>query len=74
MGTAGADCTSPAYYSRHPDCQIPTVVVSPYVTPGTVDGTDLNLYSLLATTQDALGLPRLGRAVGQASMRATMRF
>jgi len=68
------DCTDPAYYPAHPDCQIPTVVVSPYLAPGTTDGTDLNLYSLLGTTEDILGLPRLGRAVGQRSMRATMPF
>jgi hypothetical protein len=74
IGTSGVDCTDPAYYPAHPDCQVPTVVVSPYLTRGTTDGTDLNLYSLLATTQDVLGLPRLGRAVGQASMRTTMPF
>lgn len=73
-GTAGADCTSPAYYPTHPDCQIPAVVVSPYLAPGTTDATDLNLYSLLGTTQDILGVPRLGRAVSQPSMRATMPF
>jgi hypothetical protein len=74
IGTAGADCTNPAYYAGHPDCQIPTVVVSPYLAPGTTDATDLNLYALLATTQDILGLPRLGRAVNQLSMRASMPF
>ncbi|MGZ4607328.1 MAG: alkaline phosphatase family protein [Oryzihumus sp.] len=73
-GVSGVDCTDPAYYVSHPDCQIPTVVVSPYIAPGTTDATDLNLYSLLGTTEDILGVPRLGRAVGQPSMRATMPF
>ncbi|MGZ4544774.1 MAG: alkaline phosphatase family protein [Blastococcus sp.] len=73
-GVSGVDCTNPVYYPTHPDCRIPTVVVSPYLTPGTTDGTDLNLYSLLATTEDVLRLPRLGRAVDQRSMRATMPF
>jgi hypothetical protein len=50
------------------------VVVSPYIAPRTTDGTDLNLYSLLGTTEDILGVPRLARAVGQRSMRATMPF
>jgi phospholipase C len=73
-GTAGVDCTKPTYFATHPDCQIPTVVVSPYIAPRTTDGTDLNLYSLLGTTEDILGVPRLARAVGQRSMRATMPF
>jgi phospholipase C len=73
-GTAGVDCTSPNYYNSHPDCHIPTVAVSPYITPGTRDGSDQNLYSLLGTTQDILGLPRLGRAVGQPSMRPGLHF
>jgi hypothetical protein len=73
-GANGVDCTSPAYYRTSPGCNIPAVVLSPYIPPGTTDGTDLNLYSLLATTQDVLGVPRLGRAVSQASMRATMPF
>jgi hypothetical protein len=72
--TNDVDCTDPAYSPTHPDCQVPAVVVSPYLTPGTTDGTDLNLYALLGTTEDVLGLPRLGRAVGQPSMRATMPF
>jgi hypothetical protein len=72
--TRRVDCTDPAYYSGHPDCQIPTVVVSPYIVPGTTDGRDLNLYGLLGTVQDILGLPRLGRAVGQPSLRSGLRF
>ena len=72
--TNGVDCTKPTYYRTHPDCQIPAVVVSPYIVPGSTDNTDLNLYSLLGTTQDVLGLPRLGRAVGQKSMRPGLRF
>jgi phospholipase C len=68
------DCTDPAYYAGHADCQIPTVVVSPYIVSGTADGSDQNLYSLLGTTQDVLGLPRLGRAVGAPSMRPGLGF
>jgi hypothetical protein len=71
--TTGVDCTDPAYYATHADCQIPTVVVSPYLA-GATDATDLNLYSLLATTEDMFGLARLGAAVGEPSMRATMPF
>jgi phospholipase C len=73
-GTAGVDCTKPSYYVNHPDCQIATVVLSPYIAPGTADSSSQNLYSLLATTEDILGLPRLGRAVGQPSMRTALKF
>jgi phosphatidylinositol-3-phosphatase len=73
-GTKGADCTDPDYYPAHPDCKIATVVVSPFITPGATDRTDQNLYSLLATTEDILGYARLGRAVGQPSMRPGLGF
>ncbi len=72
--TNGVDCTDPGYYPGHPDCKIATIVVSPYIVPGAVDGTDQNLYSLLGTTEDILGLARLNRAVGQPSMRPGLRF
>jgi hypothetical protein len=70
----GVDCTAPSYYSSHPDCHIPTVVVSPYVKPGATDKADHNLYSLLGTTEDILGLPRLANAKGRPSLRAGLRF
>ncbi len=73
-GTNGADCTDPAYYPGHQDCRIATFVVSPYVTPGASDASDQNLYSLLGTVEDVLGYPRLGRAVGQPSLRPGLGF
>jgi phosphatidylinositol-3-phosphatase len=72
--STGVDCTSPAYYPAHPDCQIPTIIVSPYVRPGATDATDHNLYGLLGTTEDILGVPRLGRAKGQPSLRTLLGF
>ena len=72
--TVGVDCTSPAYYPSHPDCQIPTIVVSPYVVPGASDATDHNLYGLLGTIEDLLGYPRLNAAVGQSSLRPGLGF
>ena len=72
--TTGVDCADPDYYAGHPDCQIATVVVSPYISPGATDSTDHSLYSLLGTTEDILGFKRLGRAVGQKSMRAGLHF
>ena len=48
--------------------QIPLIVVAPQVVPGTrVTGTT-DHYSLLATWQDLLGLPRIGRAVRATSL------
>lgn len=44
------------------------------IVPGAQDGVDHNLYGLLGTTQDILGLARLNRAVGQASMRPGLGF
>jgi hypothetical protein len=74
-GNHGIDCTDPAVYSVATNyCWIPTIVVSPYITPGVTDGTDHNLYGLLATAQDILAVPRLNRAVGQTSMRPGLGF
>jgi hypothetical protein len=72
--TKGVDCTDPKVYTQQASCLIPTYVLSAYVRPGSRDTSDQNLYSLLATTEDVLGYPRLGRAVGQPSLRAGLRF
>lgn len=71
---SGSDCTDPVVYSSQPSCQIPTIIVSPYVTPGTTDAADHNLYGLLGDVQDILGYPRLGRAVGADSLRPGLGF
>lgn len=71
--TSGIDCTSAANAGR-PDCKVPTIVMSPYVVPGTVDRTKLSLYSLGGTVADILGLPRIGRMAGAGSLRPGLRF
>ena len=48
---------------------VPTLVVAPSVPPGTAPSTPFNHYSLLRTTEEMLGLPRLGKATTAASMR-----
>jgi hypothetical protein len=48
--------------------QVPTLVVGPSVPPGTRARQAFNHYSLLATTEDLLGLARLGQAAGARSM------
>jgi phospholipase C len=72
--SVGVDCTDPTYYPTHPDCQIPTIVVSPYVVTGATDHADHNLYGLLATFEDMFGVPRLAAAVGQANLRPGLGF
>jgi phosphatidylinositol-3-phosphatase len=70
----GSDCTDRAVYATQGSCQIPTIMVSPYVTPGATDASDHNLYGLLGDIEDILGYPRLGRAAGQASLRPGLGF
>jgi hypothetical protein len=73
-GGAGIDCTTSAMYTAYPSCQVATIVVSPYITPGTVDTTSLNHYALLGTIEDIFGLPRVNRAQGQVSLRSGLGF
>ena len=47
---------------------IPTLVVSPDTRPGTRSATAFDHYSMLATTEDLLGVPRLGAAAQATSM------
>jgi len=53
------------------DQRIATIVLSPYVSPGTVSRAALTHYSLLRTTENLLGLPLLGRARSAVGMRRT---
>lgn len=74
-GTAGEDCSDPATYTRHPSCDVPTVVMSEYITPGATDASDQSLDTLLGTVQDILGLPRINGAVTHpASLRPGLGF
>jgi phospholipase C len=49
-------------------CHVATVVVSPSTVPGTKSATLFNHYSLLATAEQLLGLPKLGMAATFPSM------
>jgi len=51
-------------------CHVATLVISPSTLPGTQSSTLFNHYSLLASTEQLLGLPALGQAAGAASMLA----
>ena len=51
-----------------------TSVIAPSVPPGRSSATRFDHYSLLATTEDLLGLPRLGNAVGAPSLAPSREF
>ncbi len=46
-------------------CHIPTIAMSEYITPGTVDPSSYSLYSILASVEKNFGLPLLGNAQTQ---------
>jgi hypothetical protein len=51
-------------------CHVPAIVISPSTPAGTRSGTFFDHYSLLATTEQLLGLPRLGSAASAPAMTA----
>jgi phosphatidylinositol-3-phosphatase len=51
-------------------CRVPTIVISPSTPAGTTSGTFFDHYSLLATTEQLLGLPKLGQAASSPTMTA----
>ena len=51
-------------------CRVPTIVISPSTPAGTTSRTFFSHYSLLATAEQLLGLPRLGQAASAATMTA----
>jgi hypothetical protein len=52
------------------DNHIPTLVIAPYTSPGTRAGANFNHYSMLRTTEELLGLDKLGNAFSAISMRS----
>jgi phospholipase C len=51
-------------------CIVPTIVISPTTPAGTKSGTFFSHYSLLATTEQLLGLPKLASASSATTMTA----
>jgi phospholipase C len=51
-------------------CRVPTIVISPSTAAGTKSGTFFDHYSLLATTEQLLGLPKLDSASSATTMTA----
>lgn len=72
----GIDCADPIVYTvKSNACSIPTIVLSPYIKPGTIDYSDQSLYTLLGTTEDLLGYQRInGASTHPASMRNGLGF
>jgi phospholipase C len=55
-------------------CHVPTIVISPSTPAGTRSGAFFSHYSLLATTEQLLHLPRLRSAATAATMTAAFRL
>lgn len=51
-------------------CRVATIVISPSTPAGITSGTFFSHYSLLGTTEQMLGLPRLGQASSATTMTA----
>jgi phosphatidylinositol-3-phosphatase len=49
-------------------CHVATLVISPSTKPGTTSGTLFNHYGLLGSTEQLLGLPKLGQAKTAATL------
>jgi len=62
------DCDDTAVTDN--SCRVATIVISPTTPAGTRSGTFFSHYSLLATTEQLLGLPRLGQAASATTMTA----
>jgi phosphatidylinositol-3-phosphatase len=64
-GKSGEDC---AANTTDESCHVATIVISPSTPAGSTSGTLFNHYSLLATTEQLLGLPALGLAASNPTM------
>jgi phospholipase C len=60
------DCDNAS--STDASCRVPTIVISPSTPAGATSKTFFSHYSLLATTEQLLGLPRLGQASSAPTM------
>ena len=67
-GYPAEDCDDTA--STDSSCRVPTIVISPSTPAGTRPGAFFDHYSLLATAEQLLRLPRLRSAASAATMTA----
>jgi phospholipase C len=71
-GYPAEDCDDST--STDGSCRVPTIVISPSTRAGTRSGTFFDHYSLLATAEQLLRLPRLRSASSAATMTAAFRL
>jgi phospholipase C len=67
-GYPAEDCDDPG--TTDSSCRVATIVISPSTPAGTRSGVFFTHYSLLRTTEEILGLPKLGQASSARSMAA----
>ena len=60
--------------STDTSCRVATIVISPSTPAGVTSGTFFSHYSLLGTTEELLGLPKLGQASSSPAMTAAFRL
>ena len=66
-GQTGENC---ARNTSNDSCHVLTIVISPSTPAGATSAAVFDHYSLLATTEQLLGLPALGQAASAATMTA----
>jgi phospholipase C len=71
-GYPAEDCDDTT--STDASCRVATIVISPSTPAGATSKTFFTHYSLLATTEQLLGLPRLGQASSSPTMTAAFRL
>jgi len=70
-GTVGEDCAANA---ADESCHVATIVISPSTPAGATSGRLFTHYSLLKTTEQLLGVRRIGLARKARSMRSHFRL
>jgi hypothetical protein len=66
-GSTGENCST---NTSDNSCHVATIVISPSTPAGATSATLFNHYSLLGTSEQLLGLPRLGQAASATTMTA----
>ena len=69
-GAGGYPVEGCATNTTDASCRVATIVISPATPVGVISGTLFNHYSLLGTTEQLLGLPKLGQASSYPTMIA----
>jgi phospholipase C len=73
-GSGGYPVEGCATNTKDASCRVATIVISPTTPAGAISGTLFNHYSLLGTTEQLLGLPKLGQASSYPTITAAFRL